>query len=203
MPNTARNHRDNVYCMLYRDRGNLLSLYNAVNGTDYQDERELDVVTLERAICISMRNDAAFLIDSGLNLYEQQSTVNGNMPLRDLYYVAEELKRLVPVSDLYRRTRVKIPSPRFVVFYNGVEKQPAETVLRLSDLYENGTGEPELELTVRQININKGCNDSVLEKCEGLKGYMVFVEKVRDKTCAGLKVEDAVTEVTVRAELLH
>lgn len=194
MPNTARNHRDNVFCMLYRDRGNLLSLYNAVNGTDYQDERELDVVTLERAICVSMRNDAAFLIDSGLNLYEQQSTVNGNMPLRDLYYVAEELKRLVPVSRLYRRTRVKIPSPRFVVFYNGVEEQPAETVLKLSDLYENGTGEPELELTVRQININKGCNDGILEKCESLRGYMVFVEKVREKTCAGMKTEDAVTE---------
>lgn len=98
------------------------------------------------------------------------------------------------LTRLYRRTRVKIPSPRFVVFYNGVEEQPAETVLKLSDLYENGTGEPELELTVRQININKGCNDSILEKCESLRGYMVFVEKVREKTCAGMKTEDAVTE---------
>lgn len=120
--------------------------------------------------------------------------MNENMPLRDLCYVAEELKRLVPVSRLYRRARVKIPSPRFVVFYNGVEKQPAETVLRLSDLYEHGSGEPELELTVRQININKGCNDGILEKCESLGGYMTFVEKVREKTGAGIKTEDAVTE---------
>lgn len=67
-------------------------------------------------------------------------------------------------------------------------------MLRLSDLYENGTKEPELELTVRQININKGCNDSILEKCESLRGYMVFVEKVREKTGAGIKAEDAVTE---------
>lgn len=186
MPNIARNHRDNVFCMLYRDRGNLLSLYNAVNGTNYQDEGELEVVTLEHAICVSMRNDAAFLIDSGLNLYEQQSTVNENMPLRDLYYVAEELKRLVPASRLYRKAGVKIPSPKFVVFYNGAEEQPEETVFRLSDLYERGTEEPELELMVRQININRGCNEVILERCESLRGYMVFVEKVRGKTAAGM-----------------
>ena len=64
----------------------------------------------------------------------------------------------------------------------------------MSDLYENGTGEPELELTVRQININKGCSEGILEKCESLKGYMAFVEKVREKTGAGMKTEDAVTE---------
>ena len=194
MTNTARNHRDNVFCMLYRDRGNLLSLYNAVNGTDYQDEGELEVVTLESAICVSMRNDAAFLIDSGLNLYEQQSTVNENMPLRDLYYVAEELKRLVPATRLYRRSGVRMPSPRFVVFYNGPEEQPQERVFRLSELYGNGTGEPELELKVRQININRGCSEGILGKCESLKGYMAFVEKVREKTASGMKAEDAVTE---------
>ncbi len=194
MANAARNHRDNVFCMLYRDRKNLLSLYNVMNGTNYGNEEELDVVTLDFAICVSMRNDSAFVIDSRLNLYEQQSTVNPNMPLRNLYYISEELKKLVPMSSLYKGRRVQIPAPRFIVFYNGRRAQPPETVLRLSDMYENRSGKPELELVVRQININQGCNDDILQKCESLGGYMTFVNKVRRKTDAGISAEAAVTE---------
>lgn len=193
MANAARNHRDNVFCILYSDRRNLLSLYNAVNGTNYRNEEELTVVTLDYAICVRMKNDAAFVIDSRLNLYEQQSTVNPNMPLRSLYYVAEELKGLMPMSRLYGKTRVKIPEPRFIVFYNGTEEQPAERILRLSDLYESFSGKPELELAVRQINLG-GCNPGFLEKCESLRGYVIFVNKVRAKREAGEDVEAAVTE---------
>ena len=72
MSNTVRNHKDNVFCLLYREKKNLLSLYNAMNGTSYENEEELEVVTLEEAICMKIRNDAAFVIDSRLNLYEQQ-----------------------------------------------------------------------------------------------------------------------------------
>ncbi len=84
MGNETRNYRDNVFCLLHRDRKNLLSVYNAINGTDYQNEDELTVVTLEMAFCVRMKNDAAFVIDGRLSLYEQQSTVNPNMPLRGL-----------------------------------------------------------------------------------------------------------------------
>ncbi len=194
MANIERNHKDNVFCMLYRDKGNLLSLYNAVNGTEYGTAEGLEVVTLDYAICVRMRNDAAFVIGTSLNLYEQQSTVNSNMPLRDLYYIAEELKRLVPMERLYRRATVRIPVPRFVVFYNGKEAQPKEKVLRLSDLYEAHEGDPDLELVVRQININPGHNEDILKKCESLGGYMTFVNKVRGKAGAGKSVETAVTE---------
>ena len=117
MSNVTRNHKDNVFCMLYRDRKNLLSLYNAINGTSYDDETKLEVVTLEGAFCLKVKNDAAFVVDSRLNLYEQQANANPNMPLRDLYYVAEELKRIAPPNTLHRSTKVKIPAPRFVVFY--------------------------------------------------------------------------------------
>ncbi len=194
MPNVTRNYKDNVFCMLYRDRKNLLSLYNVMNGTDYREEEALEVVTLDFAICVSMRNDAAFLIDSRLNLYEQQSTPNPNMPLRNLYYIAEELKRLVPLRALYGCARVRIPAPKFVVFYNGRKPQPAEAELRLSDLYEPDGESPELELVVRQININPGGRRDILEKCESLAGYMAFVNKVRGKTGKGKSVESAVTE---------
>ena len=194
MSNTARNYKDNVFCLLYRDKKNLLSLYNAMNGTAYEKEEELEVVTLEEAICMKMRNDAAFVIDSTLNLYEQQASVNPNMPLRDLYYVTEELKKMAPPGRLHRTTKVRIPAPRFVIFYNGVAEQPERQTYRLSDLFAREEKEPELELIVNAININPGCSRELLDKCESLRGYMIFVQKVRDKLMAKIKPEEAVRQ---------
>ncbi|MCM1058075.1 MAG: hypothetical protein NC517_10775 [Firmicutes bacterium] len=194
MPNMSRNHKDNVFCLLYREKKNLLSLYNAMNDTSYRDEEELEVVTLEKAICMKIQNDAAFVVDSTLNLYEQQASVSMNMPLRDLYYVAEELKKLAPPDVLYHRKMVKIPAPRFVVFYNGVEEQPERIVCRLSDMYERKEEEPELELKVTIVNINPGHSEELKAKCESLRGYMVFVEKVRSKKDAGMTAEEAVRQ---------
>lgn len=194
MSNVTRNHKDNVFCLLYRDKKNLLSLYNAMNGTNYEKEDELEVVTLEEAICMKMRNDAAFVIDSTLNLYEQQASVNPNMPLRDLYYVTEELKKIAPPGKLHRTTKVTIPAPRFVVFYNGTAEQPERAACRLSDLFSGEEKAPELELIVTTININPGCNGELLAKCESLQGYMAFVGKVRDKRGVGVKLEEAVRQ---------
>ncbi len=194
MSNAARNHKDNVFCMLYREKKNLLSLYNAMNHTSYAKEEDLEVVTLESAICLKMRNDAAFVIDSRLNLFEQQASVNPNMALRDLYYVAEELRKLAPPRNLYRTSKVKIPSPRFIVFYNGAAKQPESQVYRLSDLYYKEEKKPDLELKVTVININNGYNKELLKKCESLRGYMIFVQKVRDKKSAGINIDEAVRQ---------
>lgn len=194
MSNVARNHKDNVFCLLYREKKNLLSLYNAMNGTSYKKEEELEVVTLEEAICLKMKNDAAFVIDSRLNLYEQQASVNPNMGLRNLYYVTEELKKIAPPGRLHETSRVKIPVPKFVVFYNGVAKQPERQIYKLSDLFCREEENPELELQVTVININPGYSRELLEKCESLRGYMAFVEKVRSKKASGIKVESAVRQ---------
>ncbi len=110
------------------------------------------------------------------------------------YYVAEELKSLIPLTELYRRAPVKIPLPKFVTFYNGETDQPAITKLRLSDLYEQKAENPELELVVRQININEGYNEDILKQCESLMGYMRFVNKVRGKKDTRMITRDAVTE---------
>ena len=143
---------------------------------------------------MKMRNDAAFVIDSRLNLYEQQSSVNPNMPLRDLYYLTEELKKLAPPGRLHQRTKVKIPAPKFVVFYNGTAKQPERQVYRLSDLFYREEKDPELELKVTVFNINTGYNGELLGKCESLRGYMTFVNKVRDKKASMLRLEEAVRQ---------
>lgn len=80
-PAARRDYKDSVFRMLFRDRTNLLSLYNAVNQTSYTDPEELAVITLENAVYMNMKNDVAFLMDFRLNLYEHQSTWNPNMPL--------------------------------------------------------------------------------------------------------------------------
>ena len=117
-----REHRDTVFRMLYKGKKELLTLYNALNGTDYQDPEELTVTTLENAIYFGMKNDVSFLLDSRLMLYEHQSTWNPNIPLRDLLYIARLLEKYVNErgKSLYSSALVRLPESRFVVFYNGL-----------------------------------------------------------------------------------
>ena len=79
---------------------------------------------------MNMKNDLAFLIGDWLNIYEHQSTVNSNMPLRNLIYVAKEYEKLVAEKSLYSTVQIKLPTPKFVVFYNGTKKQPEQYVRR-------------------------------------------------------------------------
>ena len=177
-----REYKDTLFRMLFKEPEDLLTLYNAVNGTAYTDSGELQIVTLENAIYMNMKNDLAFLIDSSLNLYEHQSSVNPNMPLRDLFYVTKEYQKLVDADSLHSSKQIKIPMPRFVVFYNGTEKQPEVRTLRLSDAYEIPRLEPELELVVTVYNINPGNNEKLLSDCKLLGEYMQYVNRVRRYT---------------------
>ena len=90
-----RNYKETVFRKLFSDRENLLSLYNAINGTSYTDALQLEIVTLENAIYMGMKNDLAFIINTNLFLYEHQSTYNPNVPLRDLFYISSEYQKLV------------------------------------------------------------------------------------------------------------
>ena len=187
----ARNHKDRLFRMIFREKKELLSLYNAVNGTSYTNEEDLEIVTLENAIYMNMKNDLAFIMDSYLNLYEHQSTYSPNMPLRDLFYIAKELQGQIDTKDLYRSTLVKIPTPRFLVFYNGSEEQAEKKYLRLSDAFQKPMEDPDLELVVTMLNINLGKNRELLEKCQTLQEYAIYVKKVRTYA-KSMHVEEAV-----------
>ncbi len=110
----------------------------------------------------------SFIIASELNLYEHQSTVNPNIPLRQLQYVATILRGLVSQKALYSTKLTKTPYPRFVVFYNGEREEPERQILRLSDAYLKQADEPDLELKVIMLNINYGKNRELMENCESL-----------------------------------
>lgn len=174
-----RNYKDSLFRMLFGDRNHLLSLYNAVNQTAYTDSDALTIVTLENAIYMNMKNDIAFLIGLELNLYEHQSTWNPNMPLRDLFYVAREYQMLLKDETLYSSRLVKLPTPHFIIFYNGNGMQEDSRVLRLSDAFEKPVEEPALELKVQVLKIGPGKNEALLAACRTLKEYMIFVERVR------------------------
>ena len=174
-----RKYKDTFFRMLFREKKELMQLYNAVNGSSYTNVDELQIVTLENAVYMNMKNDLAFVVDFHLNLYEHQSTENPNMPLRNLLYVARQYQAMVREESLYSRKQIKLPTPHFVVFYNGSQRQPEQWEQRLSDAYYSREKEPELELKVTVLNINQGNNEKLKEQCETLKQYMQYVERIR------------------------
>lgn len=184
-------YKDRVFRMIFKDRKNLLDLYNAMNGTDYREPRELTVTTLENAVYLGMKNDVSFLLQDQLNLYEHQATENPNMPLRNLFYVSNLYSDLTKDANLYGSRQVKIPEPRFIVFYNGLETLPERFDLKLSDAFESQTDAPALELKTEVWNINFGYNKTLMERCKILHDYAVFVSKVRFH-CQNLSFEVAV-----------
>ncbi|MCM1234989.1 MAG: hypothetical protein NC489_33235, partial [Ruminococcus flavefaciens] len=127
----SRHYKDTVFRMLFRDKTRLLGLYNAVTGSHYQDPLALEIVTLESAVYLGVKNDIALLIDFNLYLFEHQSTMNPNMPLRFLQYVAAEYGRLTAEENLYGGKLVLIPAPHFIVFYNGTAPCPERLLLKL------------------------------------------------------------------------
>lgn len=192
--NVTSKFKDNVFCMLYRDKRNLLELYNALNNSAYTNVDDLQVTTLNGGSYMKYKNDASFLLCMSLYMFEQQSSKNPNMPLRFLHYVSDVFRELFSNSMLHRRSMIKIPVPHFVTFYNGLEKWVEdEDEIRLSDMYEISADNPELELKVRVININEDVH--ILNKCKTLRDYMTFVNKVRFKMgVEGDDVRIAVTE---------
>ena len=190
-PLVNRNYKDTVFRMLFSDRKNLLSLYNAVNQKHYTDPEDLEIVTLENAIYMGMKNDLAFIIDTNLYLYEHQSTYNPNMPLRDLFYISNEYQKLLDKKSLYSSSLQKIPAPNFIELYNGTDTLSDFSEHRLSSAFENLSGEPKLELIVTVLNINEGHNALLMEHCQTLKEYSQYVVKVR-KYAAGMPLDQAV-----------
>ena len=174
-----RTYKDRLFRMIFSDRKELLSLYNAINGTHYTNPEELEVNTLENVIYLNMKNDLSFVIDARLSLYEHQASHNPNIPLRDLFYVASLYEKITREGNLYSSSIIRIPTPHFVTFYNGVEEQPETQVMRLSDAYEKEEEHHALELQVIVLNINPGYNEELMSDCKTLRDYMTYVDKVR------------------------
>jgi len=183
--------------MAFQGKEELLSLYNAINDSSYTNADDLEINTLDDVMYMGMKNDVSFLFCSYLNLYEAQSTYNPNMPLRGFLYFGDLIKGLLEMRhmDIYSAAQLKLPMPKFIVFYNGLREEPERKILRLSDSFEGRAGEePALECTAIMLNINYGHNRELMEKCQVLHDYSYFVEEVRRGMQSGKTLEEAVDD---------
>lgn len=209
-PSVNRKFKSDIFCLVFQSKKDALSLYNALNGSDYQDENLLEINTLEDAIYLSIKNDISFLIGGTMNLYEHQSTYNPNMPVRGFLYLARLYDQYIELNgiNLYTGTLKELPSPRYIVFYNGTEEVPERSVLKLSDAFTRTSGTPgisqETENTVMSVpclecmavmlNINYGHNRELMQKCRKLEEYALFVSTVRTFIASGSNLQASVSE---------
>jgi predicted transposase YdaD len=190
-----REYRDRLFKFIFGNPENkewTLSLYNAVNGTNYTDTSTVRLNTIENAVYMSMKNDISFLFDNTLNFYEQQSTYNPNMPMRFLIYSGMIYARYVEENRNYHRyssSLQKAPAPQCVCFYNGSEDKEDRTVLKLTDSFD---ARSDIQVTVTMININYGHNKELLEACKPLKDYAFFVDMIRSDRDGEKSLKDAV-----------
>ena len=153
------NHKDSLFRMIFNDKKDLLELYNAINGTAHTHIEDLTLFTLEDAIYISYKNDISFLFDESLSLYEHQSTLNPNMPLRGFIYFARNYEAYIKLRhlDIHSSVLQKIPLPRYIVFYNGTTDTPERRTLYLSDAFSAHPGQKGcLQCEATLLNINYG-----------------------------------------------
>ncbi len=166
-----REVKSSAFTTLFSDSKNAAQLYSALSDTEVNPE-DIRFTTLAGVLFMARKNDLSFLVKNKIQVIsEHQSTVNQNMPLRDVIYLGRELEKLIPPKSLYRTSRIPLPTPEFYVFYNGSENYPAENIIKLSDSYLENNNTPMLELIVKVININLPQNHSLLEKCRPLYEY--------------------------------
>ncbi len=193
-----RKYKDRLFCTIFKNKNDLLDLYNAVNDTSYTNPDELIITTLEDTIILSMKNDLSFIISSDMNVYEHQSTFNPNMPIRGVLYFARLYEAYIAQHnlDIYGSKLILLPTPRYVIFYNGDTDKPDRMTLRLSDAFQisdiDSNSSPALECTAIMLNINCGHNEKLLNKCKRLKDYSIFVEKVKEYIKSGSLPESAI-----------
>ena len=179
-------HKDRLFCFIFGRAENKqwsLDLYNAVNNTNYTNLDDVQIFTIENVLYMGMKNDVALIVDDVLSVYEQQSTFNPNMPIRELIYVSKLYNKYIKTNrlNIYSKSKIKLPLPKLVVFYNGV-KEKEDTTLELSDLFINCSSdmEPDISVKVKMININYGKNMILFNRCVILKEYSWFIDKIRE-----------------------
>ena len=189
-------HKDRMFGFIFGREENrrwTLDLYNAVNGSHYEDPDEIEFNTLDDVLYMGMKNDLSFVIRSSVNLYEHQSTPNPNMPIRDLMYIGKLYDGIIEKNrlNIYGRKQITLPAPKLVTFYNGDEPWD-DRILKLSDAFvgEN-KNRSDIEVSVRVININPGHNDKLLEDCRPLADYAWLINEIKNNKKT-MEIEEAV-----------
>ena len=186
-----KKYKDSVFTRLFSDKKNLIELYNAIENTNYSTDTDIQINTLEDVLFMDRVNDISFVIGGKfVVLVEHQTTVNYNMPLRFLMYIARLYEKMIDNKAIYRENLIKIPTPEFIVLYNGKKEQPEKQILKLSDAFIEKS-DIKLEVIVKIININYG-KSKILEKSENLNGYSYFIYDIQKYLDDGLPLKEAI-----------
>ena len=182
-----REYKDRLFKLLFGNpeyKKFTLALYNAVNGTDYTNEEDIEITTLEDFVYMRMKNDLSFLFLDTMSMYEHQSTINPNITFRFLEYASSVyhkylVERYGDDKVKYSSKPIVLPPADCVVFYNGKEDVPDVTILQLSDLYPEGSKTGSIQVTARMYNVNEGRNRQLLEACKPLQNFSWLVARIR------------------------
>jgi len=193
-----RNRKDRLFRLAFQDRKDLLELYNAINRTSYDDPGQLEITTLTDAVFLGVKNDLSFIIATSMNLYEHQSTMCGNMPLRGLIYFSSLYQAYIKRHgyNLYCSSTICLPFPNYLIFYNGGTDEPDESEMLLSEAFQKPDKDvpPAVECRVKMLNINRGHNSELIKGCRRLLEYAEFIGYIQDNISNGLTVREAVNK---------
>ena len=186
--NVNKKHKSSVFSALFSTPDVLRELYSAIEGIDVPQDAVININTLSDVLFMGQINDVSFTInDKIVVLIEHQSTINENVPLRLLMYIGRVYEKIIDRKKLYQKKVVKIPTPEFIVLYNGSDFYPDHNELRLSTAFRSieslkmsENSEFPLELAVQVYNISHGRNPQILEKSETLKNYSIFIGKINE-----------------------
>ena len=194
-----RKHKDRLFSFLFGREENkkwTLDLYNAVNGSHYTEPEEIEITTIEDVLYMAMKNDLSFILDWKMSIYEQNSSWNPNLPIRELMYAGKLYDKYIHKNKLniYGSKLVKLPVPKLIVFYNGTEEKEDDAILELKDAFpeELREGVSDISVKVRMLNINKGRNRKLMEACKPLSEYAWFIEEIRENKRKEMEIEEAV-----------
>ena len=192
-----KNHKDSVFTLLFKEKKErLVSLYNALSGSSYSDDVEIDINTLEDALVLNRLNDISFEIDGRIVvLIEYQSTLNQNMPFRCWLYAARVYEKIMGGKNIYRDSLIKLPKPEVYVCYNGERRlEDKYRVMKLSDAFMADGTKGEFEFTVKVFDVNKKRGGEILHKSKVLAEYAEFIETVRSVKRTGVNLNEAMAE---------
>ena len=177
----TRNYKDTLFGSLFYSCDeaveNAKALYKALTGKEVQ---KVEKCRLEDVLFRQFLNDVAYIMDDVFICFiEHQSSINPNMALRLLIYLARTYERFFTGNNLYKSTLIKIPTPEFYVLYNGKTKLQTDT-LTLSSMFKAEVKSPQAEVIVKIININyDNLSETVLKNCKILSDYAFVINTVR------------------------
>ena len=193
-----KEYKDRLFTFLFGSEEHkdwTLSLYNAVNGSDYTDPEKVRITTIKDVLYLGMHNDVSFQISDEMNLYEQQSSFNPNMPLRQMQYAGNLFEQYIKEQkrNKFGTELIRLPVPKLITFYNGRTEEPDERILELKDSFPEGS-DPDIYVRVRMININYGQNKELLIVCRPLREYSWLIGEIRKNKQDGISIETAVNK---------